>query len=324
MLVAGASACGGAKKAATTTTGTTSTTTTSTTTTSMSTTTTPPKLQGAAALIVQLLKAPSKGSLPASLQGSTTQATPLSAGSRKHHAAGAIVTTNGGALVGYLVFKSRSDALADLKAFPPNTGPNKLVQRNAPDYPSPSYVLRATGNGYVGRYVVYVDGSVIVNAWAYGQAGKQRERRLLALVESNARWALGRLTRATQAAGFGARQPSTSSRQLGVVHGPASIVPGKLVRFTASGLRSGSTVTLTVTPAGSGHCCGVGIPGSFTVSSAGTAVLVFRFPATDRRCGSTGACAHPAWKNGESVVLAVSGYLEAARATVSIRRATSG
>ncbi|HET7740997.1 MAG TPA: hypothetical protein VFL67_10150, partial [Mycobacterium sp.] len=86
----------------------------STAPTSPGTTKTPStgKLAPAAKLILKLLKAPRASELPNSLKGSVTQATPLSAGSRRHHAAGAIATTNGGALVGYLVFKNRSDALA--------------------------------------------------------------------------------------------------------------------------------------------------------------------------------------------------------------------
>src|SRR5690242_463485 len=82
---------------------------------------------------------PSKPStMPLSLRGSKTGAVPLSAGSRKHHAAGAIATTNGGALVGYLVFKNRKDALADLAANPPDTGPNKIIARSLSGLPQPT------------------------------------------------------------------------------------------------------------------------------------------------------------------------------------------
>jgi hypothetical protein len=134
--------------------------------------------------------------MPLSLRGARTGAVPLSTGSRKHHAAGAIATSNGGALVGYLVFKNRKDALADLEANPPNSGPNKIIARTLSGLPKPTYVLKALGNGYVVRYVVFVDGPVIVNAWAYGQKGKAAERKLLTIVEENARWARGRLAAA--------------------------------------------------------------------------------------------------------------------------------
>ena len=68
------------------------------------------KLTPTARLILKLLKRRTKASLPASLRGSQDQAAALSAGSRAHHAAGAIVTTNGGALVGYLVFRPQRRA----------------------------------------------------------------------------------------------------------------------------------------------------------------------------------------------------------------------
>ena len=156
-----------------------------------------PSEKRAANLILKLLKKPPASSLPGPLIGSSTQAAPLSPGSRKHHAAGAIVTTNGGALVGYLVFQRRADALADLKAFPPNSGPNKIVARNLPGFPRPSYLLRATGNGYVVRNVVFVDGPVIMNTWAYGKPGKAHERPLEKVVLGDARWGLARLRNAS-------------------------------------------------------------------------------------------------------------------------------
>ena len=175
------------------------TTVTSPTTTAATTTPAGQKLTPTARLILGLLKAPPKASLPASLRGSQTQAAALSSGSRAHHAAGAIVTTNGGALVGYLVFKNRGDALADLAAYPPNSGPNKIVSRNAAGLPKPTYVLRARGNGYLAHYVVFVDGPVIVNTWAYGQ--KSNEQALQGVVLANAHWALRRLAAARTAAG---------------------------------------------------------------------------------------------------------------------------
>ena len=189
------SACGSSSKTAsppaTTTAPQTTTTVPATTTAPPATTTSkhPGKLSPAAKLILALGKAPKRASLPKSLRGSSTQAAALSPGSRKHHAAGAIVTTNGGALVGYLVFKNRKDALADLRAFPPNSGPNTVISRSLSGLPKPTYVLKALGNGYVVRYVVFVDGPVIVNTWAYGQKGKAAEAKLLTIVEENAHWA---------------------------------------------------------------------------------------------------------------------------------------
>jgi hypothetical protein len=196
----GLAACGSTSTDASgTTTGTTVTTTTTTTTAATTTAPSTKNLSPAAKLILQLLKAPPQASLPASLRGSKPQATPLSPGSRAHHAAGAIVTTNGGALVGYLVFKKRADALADLVAYPPNAGPNKIVSRTVAGLPEPTYVLRALGNGYLARYIVFVDGPVVVNTWAYGQ--KSNEGALKAVVLANARWALRRLSDARKAAG---------------------------------------------------------------------------------------------------------------------------
>ena len=194
----GLTACGSSGKSASpgaTTTAPAVTTTASGTTTSPAT----GKVGPTAKLILRLMKPPSDASLPASLRGAQTQAAQLSSGSRAHHAAGAIVTTNGGALVGYLVFKNRSDALADLAAFPPNSGPNKIVSRSVAGLPKPTYVMRARGNGYLARYVVFVDGPVIVNTWAYGQ--KSKEQALKAVVLANAHWARGHLAAARKAVG---------------------------------------------------------------------------------------------------------------------------
>lgn len=198
FLAALLTACGSSSKSSSLPPATTTTTAPPVTSTPATTTTSkkPAKLGPAAKLILALAKPPKKSSMPLSLRGSATQATPLSAGSRKYHAAGAVVTTNGGALVGYLVFKNRGDALSDLHAYPPDSGPNKVIARNLSGLPQPTYVLRALGNGYVVRYVVFVDGPVIVNAWAYGQKGKAAERKLLTIVEENARWARTRLAAA--------------------------------------------------------------------------------------------------------------------------------
>lgn len=195
-------ACGSSRKAAP---GTTAPATTAPGATTAPATTTgtqhdnrTPSEKRAANLILRLLKKPPASSLPAALLGSTTQATPLSAGSRAHRGAGAIVTTNGGALVGYLVFQHRADALGDLKAFPVASGPNHIVKRNLPGFPRPSYLLAATGNGYVVRYIVFVDGAVIVNTWAYGKPGKANEGPLVKVVYQDARWGLARLRNASR------------------------------------------------------------------------------------------------------------------------------
>lgn len=188
-------ACGSSSKRSSPPPATTTTPAVPATTTTPATTATtkpkPGKLSPAAKLILALAKPPKQSSLPKSLRGSRTGAAELSPGSREHHAAGAIETGNGGVLVGYLVFKTRADALADLRAYPPNApgSPNKIIARSVPGLPKPTYVLKAVGNGYVVRYVVFVDGPVIVNSWAYGQKGKAAEAKLLSIVEENAHWA---------------------------------------------------------------------------------------------------------------------------------------
>jgi hypothetical protein len=226
---------------------------------------------------------------------------------------GAIVTTNGGALAGYLVFKTRRDALADLKAFPPNSGPNKVIARNVAGLPKPSYILKAVGNGYVARYVVFVRNEVIVNTWAYGRKGKASERKLLSLVESNAHWALTRLVTAEGST-------TTSGPQ---VQAPATVKPGATVRFPVSGFRAGSRVSVVLAPADRLACCSIKIVHSFAVTPAGTATLVFQMPTTYRRCNSLGNCTRVAWRPQERVVVTVSGYLQQARTKTSIGARTS-
>src|SRR5581483_7122497 len=142
------SACGGSSKQGSPPPSSTTATTETTPATLPATTTTakPSRLSPAAKLLLALGKAPAQTSLPKSLRGSKTGAVPLSSGSRKHHAAGAIATTNGGTLVGYLVFKKRSDALADLRAYPPSRGPNEIIARSLSGLPKPTYVLKALGN----------------------------------------------------------------------------------------------------------------------------------------------------------------------------------
>jgi hypothetical protein len=137
-----------------------------------------------------LLKAPPTASLPTSLKGSRTAAGTLSAGPKKHHAIGAVSTTNGAALVGYLVFPTHALALADLKASPPNQGPNKIVSRNPAGFPQPTLVLLASSNGYVAAYVVFVEGNLLVDSWTYGPKGT--EKQLIKIALQDAHWAQAR------------------------------------------------------------------------------------------------------------------------------------
>ncbi len=139
-----------------------------------------------------LLKAPS--SLPHALEGSRTGPSKLSRGSRLHHAVGAVSIGNGQALVGYLVFPTHALAVADLKAYPPNTGPNKVVTRHLAGFPRPLYVIHAEGNGFQAAYVIFVLDNVIVNSWAYGAKGSSPQ--LMPVVKSDARWAKAHLLQA--------------------------------------------------------------------------------------------------------------------------------
>lgn len=134
-----------------------------------------------------LLKKPGAGSLPAALSGATAQAAKLSAGSRSHHAVGAVEIGNTAAVVGFLIFPTHALALADLKAFPPNRGPNKIVSTRPAGLPRPAYILRARSNGYEAAYAIFVLDNVVVNAWAYGVKGSTAK--LQAIVERDARWA---------------------------------------------------------------------------------------------------------------------------------------
>ena len=139
-----------------------------------------------------LLKAPKASSLPSYLHGATTRSATLSQGSRSHHAVGAVSITNAAALVGFLVFPTHALAVADLKAFPPNGGPNKIVSTKPAGLPLPAYVVSAARNGYVVAYVVFVQGNVLVNSWAYGQKGTTKQ--LIGIVTHDAHWASSHLT----------------------------------------------------------------------------------------------------------------------------------
>jgi hypothetical protein len=139
------------------------------------------------ALYHALLKKPPAGSLPSALKGSTPKANTLSRNSKKQHAVGAVVIGNSAAIVGFLVFPTHALALADLKAYPPNTGPNTIVTRTPAGLPRPAYILRAAENGYEAAYAVFVVDNVVVDSWTYGPKGTYSQIRSIA--EKNARWA---------------------------------------------------------------------------------------------------------------------------------------
>jgi len=134
-----------------------------------------------------LLEPPAAGSLPPALKGADTKAATLSKGSKSHHAIGAVEIGNSAAIVGLLVFPTHALALADLKAYPPDKGPNTIVSRTPAGLPRPAYIMAARGNGYEAAYAVFVVGNVVVDAWTYGQKGTSSQLR--SIVERNARWA---------------------------------------------------------------------------------------------------------------------------------------
>jgi hypothetical protein len=147
----------------------------------------------------ELLKSVPDASLPPALRGTPVRAARLSKGSKTHHAVGAVELSNGQAVVGFLVFPTRASAVADLKAFPPDRGPNRIVAAQVAGLPHPAYLLHARGNGYEVAYVVFVADNVLVNTWTYGVNGSKKQ--LFAVVERDARWARDRLRSAQRAAG---------------------------------------------------------------------------------------------------------------------------
>ena len=138
-------------------------------------------------LLQALLQTPPAGSLPPALGGSAAKGAKLSRGARAHHAVGAAEIGNSAALVGFLVFPTHALAVADLKAYPPDRGPNTIVSRTPAGLPRPAYILRAAGNGFEAAYAVFVVDNVLVDAWTYGQKGTSGQLR--AIVERDARWA---------------------------------------------------------------------------------------------------------------------------------------
>lgn len=152
------------------------------------------------ALFRALLKQPPASGLPPELGKSTVHAAPLSQGARAYHAVGAVEFGNTQAIVGYLVFHSRAEALADLKAFPPNRGPNRIVAKNPPGIPHPALVLHASGNGFHAAYVVFVQDNVLVDCWTYGSRSTKTSV-LFRVVKQDARWASRRLLQARRGTG---------------------------------------------------------------------------------------------------------------------------
>ncbi len=150
-------------------------------------------------LVKALLKSPPAVTLPAELKGSIPRAAKLSRGSREHHAVGAIEVGNSEALVGYLVFPTHAMTLADLKAYPPDSGPNTVVSRHPAGFPRPAYLIHAARNGYEVAYVIYVVDNVLVNSWAYGPKGSKTK--LLAIVQRDGLWAKKNALRAMHRAG---------------------------------------------------------------------------------------------------------------------------
>jgi hypothetical protein len=150
-------------------------------------------------LVKALLKSPTAVSLPAELRGSIPHSSKLSRGSRTHHAVGAVEIGNSEALVGYLVFPTHALALADLKAYPPDSGPNTIVSRHPAGFPRPAYLIRAARNGYEVAYVVYVLDNVLVNSWAYGPKGSKKK--ILAIVQRDGLWAKNNALRTMQRVG---------------------------------------------------------------------------------------------------------------------------
>ena len=100
--------------------------------------------------------------------------------------------------------------------------------------------------------------------------------------------------------------------------GPVSVVPGMPVQFTGAGFRPGANVNVVLTPADRSTCCSITIPSSFRVTPGGTAVLMFVMPTYYRRCTVVRTCKRIAWRPGEKVIVAASGYLQEARMTTAV------
>jgi len=142
-----------------------------------------------AEIYAALAKGPVLKPLPATLKASPKpKKVALSAGSKKQHAVGAVEYGNPDVVVGFLVFPSHAAALADLKAYPPNRGPNKIVSRTPSGLPQPALLLLAHGNGYEAAYATFVVDDVLVDCWTYGKVAQTKV--IESIVQANAHWAL--------------------------------------------------------------------------------------------------------------------------------------
>jgi hypothetical protein len=112
---------------------------------------------------------------------------------------------------------------------------------------------------------------------------------------------------------------AASREQAGpALRGPATVVPGRIVRFRATGFRPGSNVEVVLAPADRATCCSVRVPASFRVAPDGSAALRFGMPVTYRRCPTWGACASIKWRVRQKVIVTATGYLAQAVATTTI------
>ena len=127
---------------------------------------------------------------------------------------------------------------------------------------------------------------------------------------------VGAIAVALACGGFAAQAASAADPQ---VRGPASIVPGRLVHFRATGFRPGNTVIVVVAPARRSSCCAIQISSMFVASPTGAVQLGFRFPSYYQRCPPWQACVRIPWKRGETVIVTVTGYLEQAATKTSVR-----
>jgi hypothetical protein len=104
------------------------------------------------------------------------------------------------------------------------------------------------------------------------------------------------------------------------VRGPATVTPGHIVRFRASGFRPGSNLVVILAPTDQGTCCAIRIPASFPVQSSGGRTLTFQMPTYYRHCSGSGegSCRRVNWTRHQHASVTVSGYLEQASTVTSI------
>ena len=218
-------------------------------------------------------------------------------------------------------------ALADLAAYPPNSGPNKIVpgtQRACRSRPtSCAHAETATRplRGVRG-------GPVIVNTWAYGKKSNEQAFRAscwrmpTGLSVDSQRRGQQRVERASdrragRAPRLRAPAEAVAAAQETALTGPALIAPAKQARFTAAGFRPGSNVEVVLVPADGMRCCGMRIASTFRVLASGKAVLGFLVPTYYKRCGAWSMNARrlaPQRAGGRDR----SGYLAQARTTTAI------